>query len=246
MLYAGSLVTPMEGPIKAALLASGIDFQGEPGGSKALANLIAGGVRFPDVFVSVDPHLVTKLGGRVASAMTFAGTSLGVAWAPNSRYAATFDAVADGKSSLQRALETPGIRIGRTDPQLDPKGEYTSAGRRDVVRLRRANVAFSATTKTRRRSFPSRIFWRAWTPGKPTSDSFIARRQSRVVIASSHSPANAALTDRITYTLAIMKAPPHPKAARTFADFILTGAGRTILERAGLTYLHAPKVLMKS
>jgi ABC-type molybdate transport system substrate-binding protein len=45
------------------------------------------------------------------------------------------------------------------------------------------------------------------------------------------------MTDRITYTLAVMKAAAHPDAARTFADFILTGEGRKILETAGLSYL---------
>ena len=75
VLYAGSLVTPMEGPIKTALQAHGIAFQGEGGGSKKLANLIAAGIRSPDVFISVDPGLVTNLGARVASATTFAGTA---------------------------------------------------------------------------------------------------------------------------------------------------------------------------
>ncbi|MFY9663723.1 MAG: substrate-binding domain-containing protein [Candidatus Cybelea sp.] len=50
-------------------------------------------------------------------------------------------------------------------------------------------------------------------------------------------PGNAALTNRIAYTLAVMKAAPHPDAARAFAAFILTGEGRKILETAGLNYL---------
>jgi molybdate/tungstate transport system substrate-binding protein len=128
VLYAGSLVTPMEGPIKLALRERGIDFQGEPGGSKELANLIAGGVRSPDVFISVNPKLVTGLGDRVSSATTFAGTSLGVAWAPNSRFAHLFDSVRARMTTLQRALGTPGLKIGRTDPMLDPKGAYTIEG----------------------------------------------------------------------------------------------------------------------
>lgn len=53
-------------------------------------------------------------------------------------------------------------------------------------------------------------------------------------------PGKAALTDRITYTLAVMRAAPHPAEAKAFAQFILTGPGRTILERAGLTYLNSP------
>ena len=50
-------------------------------------------------------------------------------------------------------------------------------------------------------------------------------------------PGAAALTDRITYTLAVMKDAPHPEQARAFEAFILSGEGREILEHAGLTYL---------
>jgi molybdate/tungstate transport system substrate-binding protein len=128
VLYAGSLVTPMEGPVKAALLDKGIAFEGQSGGSKELANLIASGIRSPDVFISVNPALVKNLGDKVASATTFAGTSLGVAWAPNSKYAAVFERAAKGDMPLEDALETPDLRIGRTDPKLDPKGAYTITG----------------------------------------------------------------------------------------------------------------------
>ncbi|MDP9025800.1 MAG: extracellular solute-binding protein, partial [Candidatus Eremiobacteraeota bacterium] len=49
-------------------------------------------------------------------------------------------------------------------------------------------------------------------------------------------PGRAALSDEITYTLAIMKSAPHPEAAQRFADFILKGDGRAILESAGIHY----------
>jgi ABC-type molybdate transport system substrate-binding protein len=76
VLYAGSLVTPMEGPIKTALAAKGIDFQGQGAGSKMLANLISSGVKSPDVFISVDPKLVLGLGAKVAGASTSAGRTV--------------------------------------------------------------------------------------------------------------------------------------------------------------------------
>jgi len=52
-------------------------------------------------------------------------------------------------------------------------------------------------------------------------------------------PPEAAAAARIEYALAIMRDAPHPQQARTFANFVLRGAGRAILERAGLTYLTA-------
>jgi molybdate/tungstate transport system substrate-binding protein len=235
VLYAGSLVTPMEGPIESALAQRGIDFQGEPGGSKELANLIIGGVRSPDVFISVDPKLVAELGDRVASETTFAGTSLGIAWAPRSKYAALFDSVAAGTASLQSALETPGLRIGRTDPQLDPKGAYTVEG----VTMwlgHDGEHRLLGDDENPSQIFPEQDLLARVDTGQADVGFFyrteaIARSYRFVPL-----PGDAALTNRITYTLAIMKAAPHPDAARAFAAFVLTGEGRAILEKAGLTY----------
>jgi molybdate/tungstate transport system substrate-binding protein len=236
VLYAGSLVTPMEGPIRSALSAEGIDFRGEPGGSKKLANLIVAGVRSPDVFISVDPKLVTGLGDKVASATTFAGTSLGVAWAPNSRYANLFDSVLARMTVLQRALGTPGLRIGRTDPRLDPKGAYTIEGMQMWLGAGRAHRILG-DDENPAQIFPEEDLLARVDTGQVDVGFFyrteaIARHYHFIPL-----PGKAALTDKITYTLAVMKAATHPQTAQTFAAFILTGPGRKILERAGLTYL---------
>jgi molybdate/tungstate transport system substrate-binding protein len=236
VLYAGSLVTPMEGSIKAALGDRGIDFQGQPGGSKELANLIMSGLRSPDVFISVNPKLVTQLGDRVASSTTFAGTSLGVAWAPSSRYASLFAGVAAGKTTLQVALETPGLKIGRTDPQLDPKGAYTIQGMtlwlgKDGARR------ILGDDQNPSQIFPEENLLARTDTGQVDVGFFyrteaIARHYQFIPL-----PGDAALTNKITYTLAVLKAAKHPQAAQAFAAFILTGQGRAILEQAGLTYL---------
>ncbi len=229
----------MEGPVKTALRERGIDFQGEPGGSKELANLILAGLRSPDVFISVDPKLVAKLGDRVASAATFAGTSLGVAWAPGFKYSALFESVATGKTSLQSALETPGIKIGRTDPQLDPKGGYTIEG--VTMWLGRGGERrILGADENPSQIFPEQDLLARVDTGQADVGFFyrteaVARGYRFIPL-----PGAAALTDRITYTLAIMKGAQDPAAAHAFADFVLSGEGRPILERAGLTYLAPP------
>jgi molybdate transport system substrate-binding protein len=235
VLYAGSLVTPMEGPIKTALAARGIDFEGQPGGSKELGNLIRAGVRNPDVFISVDPKIVASLGDRVASSATFAGTSLGVVRAPHSRFAALFDSVLAGRTTLRAALEQQGIKIGRTDPQLDPKGAYTVEA--VTMWLGRDGAAqLLGQPENPAQIFPEEDLLARVDTGQIDVGFFyrteaIARGYHFIPL-----PGTAAMTDRIAYTLAVMKAAPHPQAANDFANFVLTGDGRAILERAGLTY----------
>ena len=240
VLYAGSLVTSMEGPIKAALRSEGIDFQGEPGGSKRLANLIAGGLSNPDVFISVDPKLVSRLGSKVGTAVTFAGTSLGVGWSDKSKYAALFADVAAGKKTMVQALSTPGLRIGRTDPQLDPKGLYT---------LQAAKLLFGSKAEKRllgddenpAQIFPEEDLLVRVETGEADVGFFYKTEALARVLHFVALPGAAALTHTIAYTLAVMRNAPHPAQAQAFSTFLLSGRGKAILEKAGVTYFVRPR-----
>jgi len=236
VLYAGSLVTPMEGPIKEALRAQNIDFQGQPGGSKALAHLIEAGLKHPDVFISVDPSLVQGLGDKVASSTTFAGTSFGIGWSDHSKYAALFADVAAGKTPLLDALATPGLRIGRTDPRVDPKGNYTLVAMKMLAgndgEKRLLGDDDNATQVFPEEDLIVRIEGGEADVGFFYRTEAIARKLHFYPL-----PGAASLRYRITYTIALMKSAPHPAAARSFVTFITAGPGRAILQRAGLEYL---------
>jgi molybdate/tungstate transport system substrate-binding protein len=236
VLYAGSLVTPMEGPIKDALQAQGVDFQGQSGGSKQLANLIVAGLKTPDVFISVNPKLVSGLGPKVSSSVTFAGTSLGIGWTDQSKYASLFASVADGKVALLDALATPGLRIGRTDPKLDPKGQYTIEGMTLLAGAARER-AILGDDDNAMQVFPEEDLL-VRVEGGEADVGFFYRTEA--IARGFHFiplPGKAALRDQITYTIALMRDAPHPQAAKAFVDFIVSGDGKTILEKAGLEYI---------
>ena len=235
VLYAGSLVTPMEGPIKESLRANGVDFQGQPGGSKALAHLIEAGLKKPDVFISVDPSLVSALGDKVTKSVTFAGTSLGIGWSDQSKDAALFARVADGSEPLLDALSTPGLRIGRTDPALDPKGAYTISAMKMLAGDAREH-AILGDDGNAAQVFPEEDLLVRIEGGEADVGFFY---RTEAVARGLHFiplPGKASLRDRITYTIAIMRDAPHPEAASQFLDFILSGAGKPILQRAGVEY----------
>ncbi len=131
VLYAGSLVNLMERKIGPAFTqASGYPYQGEGKGSTALANEIKGRLRFPDIFISAsassDKSLMGAANGNyVAWYVPFMRTSLVLGYNPNSRFAADFSAAANGTKAWYQVLQEPAMRIGRTDPALDPKGVRT-------------------------------------------------------------------------------------------------------------------------
>jgi molybdate/tungstate transport system substrate-binding protein len=243
VLYAGSLVTPMEGPIKTALAAAGIDFQGQGAGSKMLANLIASGVKNPDVFISVDPKLVLGLGAKVASATTFAGTSLGIGWSDKSKDAALFADVAAGKATVLQALQTSGLVIGRTDPKLDPKGVYTIAAVK-LLAGAPGEQALLGDDENAAQIFPEEDLLARIDTGQADVGFFY---KTEAVARGLHFvplPGAASMSDKITYTIAILKDAPHPAQAKGFTTFILTGEGKTVLQKAGIEYMASPAVIV--
>jgi ABC-type molybdate transport system substrate-binding protein len=52
------------------------------------------------------------------------------------------------------------------------------------------------------------------------------------------------MSDKITYTLAVMRGAPHGAQAITFEQFILTGRGKAILQEAGVQYLDTPRTIV--
>jgi len=126
--YAGSLVHLMEKKIGPAFTqATAYPYQGEGKGSSALANEIKGKLSFPDIFISASPAVNTTLmgaanGNYVSWDVPFIRSSLVIGYSSTSKFAADFQAAASGSSTWYQVLEESGMRIGRTDPALDPKG----------------------------------------------------------------------------------------------------------------------------
>lgn len=222
VVYAASLTQTMEGPLSRSFEKDeGYGYAGEGKGSKALANLIRAGLRTPDVFISADASLYPGL-------QVFGRSDLVLAYASGSRFAAQLAAATAGKVSLASVLRTPGMRLGRTDPKLDPKGEKTLAALKALgvppggdaqvfpeedllarVETGQADCGFFYTTETR-------------VPGLRTIalPNGIGARPGVAVL----------------YAIEVLPNAPHPSAAKAFSGYVLTGNGRRILEQAGITY----------
>lgn len=129
--YAGSLTNVMEHRIGDAFtLDTGYPFQGKGAGSTALANQIASKLIRPDVFISASAAAYAPLegdahGNLVRWHLNFAATTMVIGYNPKSSFAAQLQAAASGATLWYAVLQTPGLRLGRTDPALDPKGVNT-------------------------------------------------------------------------------------------------------------------------
>jgi molybdate/tungstate transport system substrate-binding protein len=126
--YASSLQFLNEKVVSPAFTkAQGYKFVGHGGASTELANDITSGELSPDVFESVGGDNIKLIEPKFTSwYVQYAGTSIVLAYNPKSKYAADFKAVADGSKNVctlfSSTLQSPGFKLGRTDPNIDPQG----------------------------------------------------------------------------------------------------------------------------
>jgi molybdate/tungstate transport system substrate-binding protein len=125
--YAASLAYLNEKIVGPAFQKAGsLKYAGRSGPSDGLSKEISSGEITPDVFESVGGDPIKALEPKFTSwYVSFATTSIVVAYNPKSKYAPQFQAIKDGKkpiTDLFSLLETPGLKLGRTDPNLDPQG----------------------------------------------------------------------------------------------------------------------------
>jgi molybdate/tungstate transport system substrate-binding protein len=125
-LYAGSLGAVMgKGLVPAFEGATGVRVEGEGHGSVAAARMIRDRLRTPDVFLSADPAVnVSILMGPqnnhlVEWYLTFAAADLVIGYNPTSRFSGDFARARAGTGSWYEVLQRPGLKFGRTDPNLD-------------------------------------------------------------------------------------------------------------------------------
>lgn len=132
VLYAGSLGALMEKSVGPAFeQATGYHYQGEGQGSVGAARAIHDHLRTPDVFISADPAVNDRIlmgpaNGSFASwYLTFASSELVLGYNPRSRFRDLFEQARAGKLPWYEVLAKSGVKLGRTDPNLDPTGYRT-------------------------------------------------------------------------------------------------------------------------
>ncbi|MBW4053322.1 MAG: extracellular solute-binding protein [Proteobacteria bacterium] len=237
VLYAGSLVNLMERSVGPAFdRASGDRFRGYAGGSKLLANQIKGRLRQADVFISAAPAVNARLMGAAngdweAWYVTFAESALVIGYAPQSRFAADFK-----RRPWYRVVQSPGIRLGRTDPKLDPKGALT------ITLMQRAQAYYRLSGLAQRvlgspenpaQVLPEEVLLGRLQSGELDAGFFYSTETSEARIPAVRLP--PAITPKALYTIAVVRGSPHPEGADAFVAFLLGPQGRRLMIEHGLT-----------
>lgn len=233
VLYAGSLVNLMEHDLGPAFArATGYAYEGYGAGSTELVSQIKGGVRYGDVFISASPTANQGLQGSanrnlVSWYATFAKAPLVIGYNANSQFASDFRS-----KPWYQVITEPSIRIGRTDPTLDPKGKLTidaltqAASTLNMPALTAALPSFAV--------FPEETLVGRLESGQLDAGFFYsneAKEQNIPTVPVTPVALSA------TYTVTVLNNAQHPAAGAAFVAYLLSSAGQT-LTRHGITVLQ--------
>lgn len=236
VLYAGSLVNLMEHGVGPAFdKASGDTFQGFAGGSSGLANQIKGKLRQGDVFVSASPKVNDNLMGAANGDwanwyITFAQSPLVIGYNASSKFAA------DLKSKpWYQVLQEPGIKIGRTDPKLDPKGALT------VTLMKNAETLYKSPGLSEKvigapnnaaQVLPEETLVGRLQSGQIDVGFFYSTETADAKIAAITLPPQIA--PKAVYTVTILHNAPNADGADKFVAFLLGSDGQSVMKEHGL------------
>src|ERR1700754_5089163 len=236
VLYAGSLVNLMERSVKPAFeKETGLHFEGYAAGSNKIANEIKGKLRRGDVFISASPKVNTSLmgaanGEHVTWYVNFAESPLMIGYNPQSKFAAQFKS-----KRWDEVLQEPGIRIGRTDPKLDPKGAFTVEMVTKAAALYKEPDLVQKTLgapENPEQVLPEETLVGRLQSGQLDAGFFYSTETSDLKIPAIH-PAPE-LQAKASYTLTILGDAPDAQGAARFVDFLLSAKGRELLKEHGV------------
>ena len=266
VMYAGSLVKIFEDVIGPAFQnETGYTFVGEGKGSVQAANMIKDGFRNPDVFVSAGANPILKLMDNKPSIaewlLEFGSAEIVISYSTNSPYYDYFEKSRKGELPWHDVLSKQGLKFGRTDPELDPKGYYA------IMTANLANLYYNDSSikerilgedRNPKQIFPEEILKTILESGQ--LDAVVSYKHEAVsrelpfitlpkeinlgdpslsafykkANYTSESGQNTIYGEPIYFSITIPKTAKNIDSANSFVEFILSKNGSQILENQGI------------
>lgn len=246
VLYAGSLTNLMERSVGPAFeQASGLHFSGYAAGSNKIANELRGKLRRGDVFISASPKVNDSLTGAangdfVRWYVQFAASPLVIGYNPRSRFAHDLQS-----QRWDAVLQMPGIKIGRTDPKLDPKGALTIAMVERAAQQYQMPDLMQHTlgdAENPAQVLPEETLLGRLQSGQLDAGFFYSTETSDAKIPAVPLPPE--LATQADYTITILNDAANRDGARLFVQFLLGPQGQALLKQHGMTLVkpvvHGP------
>ncbi|MGH2448503.1 MAG: extracellular solute-binding protein [Chloroflexota bacterium] len=263
VFYPGSMVNLNEQHVGPAFQQkTGYQYQGRAAGSLAIVSEIKSGLFRPDVVELADPAVNKLLMGRrgyLSWYVTMARGQLVIGFDPRSKYAAKLRAAQHHHLAWYRALLQPGLRLGRTDPRLDPKGYRTlfMAGlAQRLYHKPHLERRLLGTPENVSQIFPEEVLAARLQTGQldaailylseardlhipyislPARINLGSPRYTRLYATQHFHPSGSVdvTGSPILYTVSIARRPANEAGARAFVAFLLSKRGRSLSRAHG-------------
>lgn len=234
MSYAGSLVGAMTNDILPQFKKkTGIEVVGYPGGSVALANQIKEKLRQADIFLSAVPSVNSMLEGNANGNILswysdLASSPLVIGYNPKSKLGSELTT-----SNWYKVMQTPGFRLGRTDPKLDPKGVLTE----NLVRAEAKKVGDSSLfakllggAENSSQIFPEETLVGRLESGQLDAGFFYENEAKLAKIPF----INTGINLGANFTISILNNAKNPSGAIAFVNYLYSKQGQKELKSVGL------------
>jgi molybdate/tungstate transport system substrate-binding protein len=240
VLYAGSLVSLMTKQLDPAFhTAAGYSVTGESAGSTALVTDIKGKVYKGDVFISASPKATATLMGAsngdwVTWYVSFASSNVVLGYNANSKFASVIKS-----EPWYKAITTPGLKLGFTDPATDPKGKLVAEALSDTATSQHL-PALTTIENDKGDVFPEETLVARLQAGQLDAGFFYS---AEAVPASIPTVPLTGTTDlKATYTISTLAGAPNEAGAEAFVAYLLSPAGTALLQQDGFDLIAPPTV----
>ncbi|KJF17670.1 extracellular solute-binding protein [Acidithrix ferrooxidans] len=232
--YAGSLVGAMVQKIGPAFQkATGVTFSGLPGGSTGLVNQIKSGTSSFDVFISAARSANDPLMGAANKNLETWYAALGTAplvigYNPSSSFAPALKS-----QKWYTVLAKPGIKIGRTDPAIDPKGKLTLelfAKESAILGNPSLTSSILGAAENPAQVFPEEALVSRLTSGQLDVGFFYSNEAAFAKIPTVPTGLNLGAN----FTISILTGAPDSAQAVAFVNFLYSPEGQKLLKEVGL------------
>jgi molybdate/tungstate transport system substrate-binding protein len=227
--------------------------------------MILDGFRKPDVFVSADTTPIERLINHSLPLanwlVKFGSAELVIAYNPQSSFASELLKASKDEIPWYKVLEKEGLKLGRTDPELDPKGYYT------VITAKLANIYYNDSKikdrilgedRNKKQIFPEEVLKSILDSGQIDATAAykheaIAKGLPYIALPDQinlSEPNYTNFYNKISYKLGtgetiygnpiffsftIPNAVENIEGAKSFVKFLLSENGKKILEKVGLS-----------
>ncbi len=240
VLYAGSLVNLMTKQIGPAFQqASGYSVTGESAGSTALVTDIKGKIYKGDVFVSASPKATATLMGAangdwVTYYISFASSNVVLGYNANSKFASTIKS-----EPWYKAITTPGLKLGFTDPATDPKGKLVAEALSGTAKAQKL-PALTTIMNDKSDVYPEETLVARLQSGQLDAGFFYTAEAEPAKIPTV--PLTGETDLKATYTLSTLKGAPNEAGAEAFVAYLLSASAQPVLKQDGFDLISPPKV----